>query len=116
MAERPLVYEFPTWRPAGGHDEWPVVVESVLSYLAKRLGKIPDRLADEHAVRSFAAACSFPITDLDIEDSVPFPHVRYASRAYCKEQYGRFYGWCKDTGWLSEWKRLQKKKAEPAAV
>lgn len=116
MAERPLVYEFPAWRPAGGHDEWPVVVESVLSYLAKHIGKVPEALEDERAVSAFAAACSFPIADADIEDSVPFPHIRFASRAYCREQYAKFYEWCQQTGWLEAPKKKAKKKAEPAVV
>lgn len=98
MPDLPVSYEFPSWREPPGHMSF-VNVEPVLKFMAANHPGWEDEL-DERAVRNFAAACSFPLVDLDIEDSVPFPHFRFASRKWVREKHQAFVSWCKEVGYL----------------
>lgn len=114
--DRPLLYELPPWRePAGyGHA---VTVAAVLADLARLPGGVPQTLQTEQAVRAFAAACSVPLCDADVEADLPFPQFRFASRAWARAEYLKFHAWLTETGWLgAKPTPPARKRREPAVA
>lgn len=116
MADRPLLYELPTWRDPPGYQH-AVTVAAVLADLARLPGGVPATLATEQAVKAFAAAVDLPLCDLDIEPDLHFPQIRWASRAWARAEYLKFHAWLTETGWLgAKPTPPARKRREPAVA
>jgi hypothetical protein len=92
---------------------WPVSVGVIIADLTHLLGHVPEELASESAVRTFAMSCRLPVADEDIESAlfchgdVEY-HPRWASRAWVRKEYRKFYTWYTNTPWGSRDERLNR--------
>lgn len=99
VKEKPQTYHFLSWHDLLAHRCSCQVVPLVEKLRSINSGVLPPVAKSEVILRIFADACGIRLADPDVEPFLIFPHRLYASREWVRNEYLKFVGFCRATGW-----------------